>query len=281
MTNKKLYDSLSEPEKAEIVKGIYDERNPLDNYATSRDFNLRELEIEFIIDSIRNYFVKNPSILDIGCGNGYTDIRIAELITCSINGIDFNENMIKGAREIRDQTKNLKGKLSFNINDMLNQKLWEVVLSNSYDIVITERLLLNLPSKQTQYDIINKIHRVLKHGGLYLMVEGTKDGLKRLNKIRLESGLKEITDRSEDNIPSIKFDEKELEKQLDNKFIISYTKYWSIYYLVSRVIYPLSIYPKRPKWESKENLLAKIMQLSKTNNLGKLGHIRGLVLRKI
>ena len=40
--------SLSDSEKQEFVRREFEERNPTDPYATSRDYNMRELEIEAI-----------------------------------------------------------------------------------------------------------------------------------------------------------------------------------------------------------------------------------------
>ncbi|NMC59368.1 MAG: class I SAM-dependent methyltransferase [Candidatus Methanofastidiosa archaeon] len=149
--------------------------------------------------------------------------------------------------------------------------------NNYFDIVISERCLLNLPSKESQFQMIKRIWEILKPDGIYVMVEGSYDGLIRLNEIRKLFGLKEIPDKDENNFSSLKFVEKELENYVINYFDISKKHFFGMYYFISRVIHPLLVYPEEPKFESRINEIARLIS-SKIPNYEDIGHIVGYVL---
>jgi ubiquinone/menaquinone biosynthesis C-methylase UbiE len=273
------YDKSSFEQRARIVRNIYEMRDTKEICATSPDFNLRELEIDFIIDSIRENVTNQTTlkILDIGCGNGYTDIRIAKVLKAKIIGVDFSPEMIRGAEHLRERFKDdLISNPIFKIGDV--RKLnWN---DGYFDIVISERCLLNLPSRKIQYDVIREVRRVLKKGDLYIMVEGTRNGLRRLNELRLKVGLEPIPDRSEDNISSLKFDEEEIEGFLTNYFKIIRKQHFGMYYLISRVVHPLLVSPNQPKYDAEINEVARRIALHEPD-YKKIGHIVGYVLKAI
>lgn len=272
------YKQASAQIKQSIVRNVYAKRDAANIYATSPDLNLRELEIDFIIKYIQLYAKKNPEktlqILDIGCGNGYTDIRIAQVANVAITGVDFSENMIEAANNLKTKLGRLHGRLSFHLTDATKLSGTE-----SFDVIITERLLLNLPNLGAQEDTIQTIHRLLKPNGMYIFVEGTLDGLERLNKLRLSVGLDPIPDRSTANISSLKFHEKEIIPFLSRYFAIVKRQYFGMYFLISRVAHPLLIYPEEPRYDATINQVAR--KISSVNpDYKHLGHIMGLILMK-
>lgn len=265
---------ISNPQmRVEIVKQRYNNIDGSNVYATSRDGNLRELEIEFIRKTIesQSYYMK---ALDIGCGNGYTDIKLARSINIDLLGIDFSTKMIEDAKKL-SKNFDLKGHVDFRVGDAAQIEF----PNNTFDCVITERCLLNLPTREFQYRAISEIHRILKKDGLYIMVEGTKDGLEILNNLRVRVGLPEIPDRAEDNISSLKFDERELEEFLFPYFNIIEKKYFGLYYLISRVLHPLLVLPHTPKFDAKINEIARSLTLEEPE-YRPLGHVVGYVLKK-
>jgi ubiquinone/menaquinone biosynthesis C-methylase UbiE len=273
------YEQASAQRKQSIVRNVYAKRDATNVYATSPDFNLRELEIDFIIKYVQLYAKKNPEktlqISDIGCGNGYTDIRIAQVANAAIVGIDFSENMIDAANNLRTKFGRLQGRLSFHLTDATKFSYER----ESFDVIITERLLLNLPNPCAQERIIQTIHRLLKPNGMYIFVEGTLDGLKRLNKLRLSVGLDSIPDRSTANISSLKFHEKEIIPFLSKYFTIVKRQYFGMYFLISRVAHPLLTYPEEPRYDAAINQVAR--KISSVNpDYKHLGHIMGLILIK-
>jgi len=274
---KEKYNRLSEEEKAEFVKNKYDGLDGTRKYATSRDWNLRELEIGFIVDSLQR--LKSGSrILDVGCGNGYTDIVLASTSKQVIVGVDFSETMVIGANLLKQKHANkLLGTVTFCLGNV-RRLAWS---NEHFDAVISERCLLNLPNRKTQIQVINEIARVLKRDGLYVMVEGTRTGLNALNLLRQKVGLKPIEDRDSDNVQSLKFDEETLEKKLWlANFKVLKKQHFGMYYLISRVVHPLLIAPEEPKFNAKINEIARQIA-SLDPNYKQIGHVVGYVLKKL
>ena len=265
-----LYESMSIKERTECVRARYDDRNGLQPYSTSRDFNLKELEIGFIRSHL-----PTGRILDIGCGNGYTLLSLAQQCESSFIGLDFSDNMVDSARKLMSNTKGLKSTPEFRVSDVRHLPFED----ESFDCIISERCLLNLPSRKDQYDTIREVHRVLKHGGAYLMIEGSEDGLSRLNDLRVKVGLPTIPSISPSNPAALKFKEAELDPFLHRLFNIEVTQFFGTYYLISRVVHPLLVQPEEPRFDAKINEVARHIA-EVLPDVAKLGHIKAYKLVK-
>lgn len=266
----KLYQSASTKEKAELLRDFYDHRDVEETYATSRDHNLRELEIAFLRDRL-----SPGDILDIGCGNGYTLLSLAKEIKGNFVGLDFSAEMIRGAGVLAERMKaDLHSKPDFHQADIRHLPFDD----NSFDYVISERCLQNLPSQKDQWATLGEVHRVLRPGGSYLMVEGTEDGLDRLNDLRARLSLDRIPSVSPDNISALKFREAELESHLEPLFEIVHRQYWGTYYLISRILQPLLVVPDKPRFDSRINSIARQIA-TVLPDIDRLGHVMGYELR--
>ena len=62
-----------------------------------------------------------------------------------------------------------------------------------FDIVFTQRCLINLISWKSQKTALNQIHRLLKKDGFLVLLEAFDDGLKELNQARHIIGLEKIS----------------------------------------------------------------------------------------
>jgi ubiquinone/menaquinone biosynthesis C-methylase UbiE len=266
-----LDEYLSAPAetRAEIVRTNYDQRDTQDLYVTSRDFHLRELEIDFLAEHLRS-----GKVLDLGCGNGYTIVSLARRIAADYLGLDFSANMLEGAAGLVQRfAAELKSIPTFRQADVRRLAFAD----STFDCVLSERCLLNLPFREDQWQTIREVHRVLKPGGQYLMVEGTEDGLERLNDVRAKMSLPAILSVAADNVSSLKFREAELEAVLQPLFTIAKKHYFSLYYLISRVVHPLLVEPDVPKFDSKINAIAR--QLSSVLPIdAEMGHVVGYQL---
>jgi len=268
------FDQLSEQERSNYIRIHYNKRCGEKKYATSPDFNLKELEIDFILSNIRG-----TKILDLGCGNGYTLIRIAEKINAELIGIDFSSEMINGANQLLNKFESiLKCKPHFSLGDATTFIPPEG--KNSINTVITERFLLNLPSEKIQHNVIQNIHSILCSGGQYIMIEGSKDGLLELNKLRKIAELEPIPDRAKDNLSSRKFDDNKLIEFLSDYFEIVTIMTFDLYYIISRVIYPKIIYPNIPKYDHPVNKIARDLERYIDLPSKGIGHVKGYVLNK-
>lgn len=274
----KKYWKMKDNEKQEFLRKSYESRNAGDIYATSRDFNLRELEIEII----RKHINGKGKIVDIGCGNGYTLISLAKsLEKRDMMGIDFTKNLIDGAKKILEgKKKELKSIPSFIHADALEFLRKET--ANKYGTVISERFIQNLPSQQIQQEALINMFRILSKGGILLLLEGSEDGFNSLNEIRNKVGLSIISPTSKENVSAIRVNEPTFEEFLINK--IGYKiigKFgFSYYFAISRVFYPLYISPQNPRFDSKINDIAKRIQENLPYNPG-LGSNVLWVLQKL
>jgi ubiquinone/menaquinone biosynthesis C-methylase UbiE len=267
------YQAADADQRAQQVRARYDALDASNVYATSRDFNLRELEIGFIREH-----AKGPDILDIGCGNGYTLVSLARTIDGNLIGLDFSENMIEGARGLVDRFEaELRCRPSFSTCDVRRLPYDD----SSFDTVISERLIFNLPTREDQHATLREVHRVLKPGGLYLMVEGNEDGLRRLNAVRERVGLEPIPTVDSESFSSLKLNETELRRWLEPEFEIAEERFFGTYYLISRVVHPLLVYPDQPRFDAPINTIArKVAEV--LPDAGRLGHVTGykLIARK-
>lgn len=251
------YAAQSSEGKKELLRNSYQQRNSDDIYATSRDYNLRELEIE----SIGNQLPQGGEVLDLGCGNGYTIISLAKrLAGFRFEGVDFSENMISGARRILDDTK-VQSPVDFHCADVF--RYLESVPDASFDGVITERLIQNLPSKEEQYNLILEVKRILKNNGMLLACEASEDGFNKLNALRGSVGLEQIPNKYSSNFSTIQIADSEFESFIEcNGFDIKYKIGYSTYFLCSRVLHPAVISPQPPKFDSIFNHYAKKIQMN-------------------
>lgn len=255
------YQQRSATEKQDMLKDAYEKRNSLDRYATSRDFNLRELEIAAL-----GRYLPEGEVVDLGCGNGYTLISLAKNSGgSSMVGVDFSENLITGAVKLAEMEGVAKPP-KFVCADAI--KYVCDLAPASVDAVITERFLLNLPDVQVQQKVIAESFRVLRPGGRLLMCEGSMQGFRGLNSLRKALGLAEILETSADNMSARRFEDAEIEefstKQVGFHLIAKVG--FSDYFAISRAIHPLLIAPEKPRFDAKINELARQMQLNRPLN---------------
>lgn len=259
-------------EKRKEIQGYYKNKATANPYATSPDFNLREIEIEYLSRSLED----NINILDVGCGNGYSTLSLASRHKSSYMGIDFVPDMIEQADALKNKFS-LKGSVEFRVGDVTNLAFD----SAHFDVVISERCLLNLPTKELQWQAIQEIARVLKPGGKYLMLEGTIQGLERLNSTRIMFNLDPILDADPHyNWFSNKFDENEMIPIALKSFEkLEQIQRFGMYYLLSRIVHPLLVAPDQPKFDSKINEIAKIIA-NKIPNFEDIGHIALFIFKR-
>jgi len=208
-----------------FIKIFWEERAELDYLAGSNDFILKELETREIIKKIG----KNSKILEVGCGNGETLIKLAKEKNCRGIGIDFASNMITLANRNAKKSK---------VDDMITFEIGhvsEIEKSEKFDYALTQRCLVSLDGTEHQIRAIKNIMRHLKSHGTYIMVENCIQGHNRLNDIRTKIGLKPMDIYwfnfflNADEVANWKFDNFYLES--------GPISLCSTYYLLSRVIY--------------------------------------------
>jgi SAM-dependent methyltransferase len=164
--------------------------------ATTKCLTIKKIEIEALTRNLRQYFPnKAPTILEVGCGNGFNGLGLIQNIPqMQYCGVDFSEKMIDNAEELvrASEDKNTQS-LSFGVLDA-RQLTLPLNLRNSkqtegFDVVFTDRMLINLASMEEQLQVMEKIKGVLKPGGYFFMLENSKQSHAQLNEIRQALGL--------------------------------------------------------------------------------------------
>jgi ubiquinone/menaquinone biosynthesis C-methylase UbiE len=219
------------------IKEYWDDRARQHSYcpaATTDDVYLRDLEISTLIQTIRE--VSPPircSILDVGCGDGYSTLKIVQAFEdFSFIGVDFSENMINIARRRLDSYPNLKSRIRFLVGDV--RELDKTCGSSLYDVVISDRCLINLDSFEKQALAISQIAAHTKPGGHYIAIENFIEGQENMNAARRQVGLPEIPIRWH----NLYFYEDQFIQSAARFFQgINFKDFASSYYFATRVIY--------------------------------------------
>jgi ubiquinone/menaquinone biosynthesis C-methylase UbiE len=238
------------------ICNFWNEQALLGFEAGTKDIIAKKLEIQAIASFVAN----GMRVLDAGCGNGITAVELASRYNIDLIGVDLAKNMIISAKDLARKTT-LKGSVKFIVGDVLS-------LNNvfgKFDLVYTERVLINLLDWNHQKQAIKNILNLLNEGGLYVMCENSQDGLDNMNSLRLNIGLPEIKRPwhnrylNEAEICSAVFSGAKLKDTIN---------YASTYYFLSRIVnaWLASKDGKEPEYDALINQLA--LQLPPIGNIG-------------
>jgi SAM-dependent methyltransferase len=232
-----------------------------DDQVTHRDVWQRQLEIE----RLRQLLQPTDRVLDVGCGNGYTTRRLGQLVR-EIVGIDYSEAMIARAQQESE------GLATFRVKNVLELGPADFGL---FDVVITERCLINLDSWAAQQQALANIASVLPAGGRLLFVEGCRQGRERLDARRAAVGLSAMPKVWH----NIDFDEDATLAYLSASFEVERRLHFGVYDFVARIVHPLMVAPAAPSYDAPINAVASRLALT-LDAFPELSRVLFLVLRK-
>ncbi len=196
-----------------------------DPRANTNDIWIREIEIEYVDKIIKSYAFK--TVMDFGCGNGYSTTRLAMLNKNIVfTGVDLNHDMISAAMELpkKENLPNLKFKQADIIMDNIPEK---------YDFIYTIRALQNIESLAMQKKIFDKLYDLLNNNAIFLYIESYLDGYQRLNKDRAKMGLTPLPIHEHLTLLTEDFD-----IYVSGKMSLIEKQYLSSsYYLITRLLY--------------------------------------------
>ena len=240
-----------------VIKPMdWDSRATLGDKAGTDDLIAKWLEIE----AIAKYVKDGMRVLDVGCGNGQTLIELARRYDITGFGIDTSEKMITAAfQNLYGQKK--RGGVTFDIRDVLDlNALFEerAHLRGPFDLVYSERCLINLPDWETQKRAIRNIVSVLKPAGIYLMCENSQDGLEYVNRLRQCVGLSDIAPPAHNRYLRETEVEQFAEANRCGLTLDGKARFGSTYAFLSRVVnaYLAQQEGKEPDYDSPINRLA-------------------------
>jgi len=196
-----------------------------DPRANTNDIWLREVEIEAVSAVIHRNPVKR--IMDFGCANGYTTIRIAKQHpSCEFLGLDINHEMISVAQDL---AKNEKCEnVSFLHADILDN-----APEGQFDFIFAIRVFQNIESLTMQKQVFEKMWQMIVPGGLFYFIESYAEGYAVLNRDRQRLGLPVLPIH-----PHLTLLTDEFDKYVQSKMHLV-EQGWpsSSYYLITRLLY--------------------------------------------
>lgn len=179
--------------------------------ATTKCLSIKRLEVDaFSRQLTSRVLAPDPVVLEIGCGNGFNGFSLAEAFPgLRYVGVDFSPSMVEQAAKIMDRQSQAREfpvqRLAFGVLDARNlsapfqiddksvHRVGELVRPllpvRGFDVVLTNRMLINLVSAEEQLAVMRRIAGVLAPGGLFLMLENEREAHSRLNQIRQSLGL--------------------------------------------------------------------------------------------
>lgn len=135
----------------------------------------RSLEDDYISARLS----KEMKVLEVGCGNGFSTAQFRGLVS-HIDAFDYSEEMVRRAKARFGETNN-----RFFQDNVLDPQSIEDV----YDVVLCVRVLINLRGLDEQQRAIRNMMSFARVGGEVMLVEGFKNGFRRLSELRGKIGL--------------------------------------------------------------------------------------------
>ncbi len=228
---------MTAPPTLSTIRAYWDSRATLhadSPAATTSDIHLRELEARTLTRIIKDLGLPSGGrVLDIGCGDGRTTMRIAAALPhLQFTGLDYSPAMIQNAASFVNQHAADGCNIDFVPGDVT--ALEDSPLFPAYDVIITVRCLINLPDADSQAQAINRIAGKLRSGGYYIAVENFLEGHDAMNAARCAVGLPPIEIRWHNRF----FNEPQFLSMIAPYFHLSqFIDFASAYYYATRVIY--------------------------------------------
>jgi ubiquinone/menaquinone biosynthesis C-methylase UbiE len=201
-------------------------------------YDKRLLDAE--IRLIRKRLTPRSKILDAGCGEGEGTLSYSSVEGATIYGVDFSDTRLKLAAERLADHPNVQLKKC----DFRDQ----VALDSDFDFVISQRFLINLMEWELQQRVLDTLLARLKRGGKLILVEGSVQGVAKLNAFREVLGF--------DAIP-IKWHNLFLDDEALTEFMsqrhcrLVDTDGLGTYFLLTRGVRP--VFDKELNWDSDFN----------------------------
>jgi SAM-dependent methyltransferase len=197
--------------------------------ASWSDIPAMSLEIAQIAHRLKD----GDYVIDVGCGNGYSTLRYAAQKRVIVRGIDYIPEMIAEARrQAGTLEEQIGGRVRFEVGNI--GALAEP--DASYDVLVSVRVVINLPNWETQLAALAECVRVLKPGGRLLLSEATLQGWRNLNAFRKEWHLAEIP------MPPFNLyldQDRVVEAMSAHCDLIELVNFSSTYYIGTRVLKPV------------------------------------------
>jgi ubiquinone/menaquinone biosynthesis C-methylase UbiE len=206
--------------------------------STTKTPTIKALEIDAIARSlslISTSMSDLKEVLEVGCGNGHNIYGLAQLFPkLKFVGLDYSNKMISAAQKIGLQSA--LPNVNFAVADVLNLAKHQD-LEEKFDVVFTDRLLINLNTWDLQKKGLSELNKCVKHNGFLLLIENFTTSY--LNQNQLRNALN-LDNRTPDPY-NLFLNEDKLESFLKNKLKLSFVfsdNFGSLHDLLLYVLLP-------------------------------------------
>jgi SAM-dependent methyltransferase len=158
--------------------------------ATTLTSSIKRLEVAALARTIKRVIMPSSiaSILEIGCGNGQNIVALAKIFAqqgFSWYGIDYIQEMVDAAQKNAAE-HGLSQRTHFARADLRGDTWGELP---AYDVIFSDRALINLSSLHEQTAAIDAIHKRLNDHGALIMIENSRQTKDIQNDLREALGL--------------------------------------------------------------------------------------------
>jgi len=161
----------------------------MDLKSTTKNSSIKKLEINALSQTINYILERSPkakTVLEIGCGNGYNCCALSkEFLDLNFTGVDYIANMIVNAKNLAE-TEGCKN-INYIVGDILD--INKVELLSTYDIVFTDRCIINLDTPEKQKQGIRNLVQKTTIGGHIIIIENSTLTYEKQNLCRELVGL--------------------------------------------------------------------------------------------
>ncbi|GMQ82801.1 MAG: hypothetical protein BMS9Abin05_2263 [Rhodothermia bacterium] len=248
------------------ILAFWDGRAQLGSIGGTNDFVLTMIEHDFLLATVP----RGSRVLDIGCGNGASLVRLVKGNDCFGIGIDYSARMVEKADEALQEA---------GIEETAEVYQREIPPISSewgtFDVAYSQRCLINLTSVEEQREAVLSVKDVLEPGGLYIMLECSLDGGERTNAVRRTLGLGTI----DPPWHNIFLKEAEVASwSCEDFFIEDLLHISSTYHFLSRIVYAKLAADRGEelRYDSEINLLATKLPAM----IGEFGPVKAWLWRR-
>jgi SAM-dependent methyltransferase len=158
--------------------------------ATTRTWTAKALELDALSRRLHSVLGESAGahVLEMGCGNGVNCVELAKLFpSIRFDGVDFIAEMVTAAIE-NSRNGGVQDQVRFFVGDAA--RVGSVVgLDTAYDVVFTDRCLINLNTVTLQKQAISALVSKVRLGGYLLMIENSMTSYGEQNRCRSVLGL--------------------------------------------------------------------------------------------
>jgi len=191
---------------------------------------------------LRRIITRRPSrrVLDAGCGNGVSTIRINRRRSYATVGVDTHQQAIAAANRLAETCDSV----SFSQGCLTALPFPQ----HAFDIVYAKRSLSNLPSTEDQLSALSECARVLRPGGMLILQDLFREGFEHLNRLRLRWRLP-LLDVPYHIIP---LEHDMILSFCSNRFAtVQCVDYTSTYYFLTRIVFArIAKWLRLPLWST-------------------------------